>query len=140
MHSDNMAKALQDQLHHRRWYSFAVKEHRQPTKDITGRVNETEDFLELVINCHLISAAMHYFSKDSISDTPHSNGFDAHISQKSLNDRTKLFRSRTGDIIQQYVISRDFMSPILDPTESHVNMHASRVQSEHAYGFIPPQH
>ena len=109
-------------------------------KDINGRVNEAEDFLELVINCHLISAAMHYFSMESVSDTPHSNGFDSQISQKSLNECTRLFRSRMDDIIQQYVISRAFTSPVLDPTESHVNSHASRIHHEHTYGFVPPQH
>ena len=43
-------------------------------KDISGKVNEVEDFLELVINCHLIAAALHFFSMESVSDTPHSNG------------------------------------------------------------------
>lgn len=108
-------------------------------KDITGRVNEIEDFFELVVNCHLISATMHYFSMESLSDTPHSNGFDMHISEKSLNERAKVFRSRMEEIIAQYVISRAYTSSVSDPTDSHVNVHASRIQREHAYGFVPSQ-
>ena len=42
-------------------------------------VNQIEDFLELVITCHLVAAAMHFFSVHSVSDEPHSNGFPSNI-------------------------------------------------------------
>ena len=37
-------------------------------KDVTKQVNEVEDFPELVINCHLIAAQMHFFSMATTSN------------------------------------------------------------------------
>lgn len=31
------------------------------TTNVTGRVNEVEDFLELIVRCHIVAAAMHFF-------------------------------------------------------------------------------
>ena len=106
-------------------------------KDISGRVNEVEDFLELVISCHLIAAALHFFSMESVTDTPHSNGFSAHVNQMSLPERTKIFRLRMEKIINDYVISREFSAAISAPTGSAVNPHASRIQHEHGFTSAP---
>jgi len=43
------------------------------------QVNEVEDFLELVPNCHLIAAATHFFTMATTSDKPHCNGFPSEI-------------------------------------------------------------
>ena len=109
-------------------------------KYIFGRVNEVEDFIELVVSCHLLAAALHYFGMQSVSDSPHSNGFDAQISQRSLAECTRIVRARMEDIIHNYVISRGFSSSIPGPTSSCTNPHSSRIQLEHSYGFVPPQH
>ena len=44
-------------------------------KELKHQVNEVEDFLELVIECHLISAAMHFFGMKSVDDSPSRSGF-----------------------------------------------------------------
>ena len=59
-------------------------------KKITSRVNQIEDFLELVITCHLVAAAMHFFSMCSVSDEPHSNGFPSNIAEMELYRRNKV--------------------------------------------------
>ena len=110
------------------------------TNDISGRVNDIEDFLELVINCHLIAAALHYFSMESVSDTPHSNGFPCEILQKDLSERRKIFHSRMETIIKEYVIPKDFSThqhaSVVTGTSS--NPHAAHIQLEHQYGPVPP--
>ena len=82
-------------------------------KDISGKVNEVEDFLELVINCRLIAAALHFFSMESVSDTPHSNGFSSDICHLSLPEHMKIFHSRMEKIINNYIISMEFMATVL---------------------------
>ena len=94
------------------------------TNDISKRVNEVEDFLELVITCHLIAAALHYFSMESVSDPPHSNGFPCEILQMDLSERRKIFHSRMETIIKEYVIPKDFST----------HQHASSSQA------LPPIH
>lgn len=44
------------------------------------------------------------------------------------------------DIIWKYVISKEFTAKVPDPTMSSTNPHTLRIQLEHSYGFIPPQH
>ena len=47
--------------------------------EVKGHVNEIKDFLELVIRCHLVAAALHFFSMSSTDDHPHSNAFPHHF-------------------------------------------------------------
>ena len=54
------------------------------------QVNEAEDFLELVINCHLIAAAMHFFSMTTTSDEPRSTSFPSNISHDTTVKRCYL--------------------------------------------------
>ena len=61
------------------------------SKDIMKQVNEVEDFLELVVNCHLIAVTMHFFQMSCISDEPHRNAFPSNIADLELNSRKKLF-------------------------------------------------
>lgn len=94
--------------------------------------------MELAIRCHLIAAALHFFSMESVSDTPHTNGFSSHISQMSLHERTKIFQSQMETIISNYVISREFSTTVSVPTDSPANPHAQRISLEQGYGSIPP--
>ena len=65
------------------------------------QVNEAEDFLELVINWHLIAAAMHWFSINTTSDESHT-----HLTFLRLNDTTikrcRVFE-RLGEIMDGYI-------------------------------------
>lgn len=55
------------------------------------QVNEVEDFPELVINCHLIAAPMHFLSMATTPDEPHSNGFPSNISEIDRHHRKETF-------------------------------------------------
>ena len=48
-------------------------------KELKHQVNEVEDFLELATECHLISAAMHFFGMKSVDDPPSKSGFSDEI-------------------------------------------------------------
>ncbi len=48
-------------------------------KDVKAHVNEIEDFLVLVITCHLLAATMHFFGMKSLEDTPHNNTFPLEV-------------------------------------------------------------
>lgn len=62
-------------------------------KDVKNNVNEIEDFLVLVIECHLIAAAFKHFGMSNISDHPRCNGFPENVSDIPLNRRKNLFDS-----------------------------------------------
>ena len=99
-------------------------------KKITSHVNQIEDFLELVITCHLVAAAMHFFSMCSVSDEPHSNGFPSNIAEMELYRRKNIFFSKLGKIIDEYVVPRDFSVEKVKPatTQSTTgNPHLARI-------------
>ena len=96
--------------------------------------------MELVVKCHLLAATLHYFGMQSMSDSPRTNSFDVQISQRSITERSNIFRSKMEDIIRKYVISKQFSAKVPDPTTSSTNPHLLRIQLEHSYGFVPPQH
>lgn len=60
--------------------------------DVTGYVNDIEDFLEAVIRCHLVAAALHYFSMSSLSDKPHSNAFPSNYATLPTHKRKQVFQ------------------------------------------------
>lgn len=76
--------------------------------DVKNQVNEVKDFLELVITCNLLAAAMHFFSMGSVEDTPHSNGFPTEIQHASLHHRKQEFQKRMCRIIDEYVVLPQF--------------------------------
>ena len=111
-------------------------------KKITSHVNQIEDFLELVITCHLVAAAMHFFSMYSVSDEPHSNGFPSNIAEMELYRRKNIFFSKLGKIIDEYVVPRDFSVEKVKPatTQSTTgNPHLARIYLEHQYCSVPVQ-
>ena len=108
---------------------------------MTKQVNEVEDFLELVINCHLLAAAMHFFSMATTSDEPHSNGFPSNISEIEQHHRKKMFFERLGRIIDEYVVPREFSDETRQPTSnlvlsSAINPHVTQISAEHQYTAI----
>ena len=104
-------------------------------------MNEVEDFLELVINCHLLAAAMHFFSMATTLDEPHSNGFPSNISEIERHHRKKMFFERLGRIIDEYVVLREFSDETRQPSSnpvlsSAINPHVTRISTEHQYTAI----
>ena len=76
--------------------------------DVTGHVNEVEEFIELVVRCHLIMSGLHYFSMNSLTDKPHSNVFLPTISPFLWPRGRTIFLDHLLAIIDRYVIPRKF--------------------------------
>lgn len=53
-------------------------------KELKHHVNQVEDFLEIVIECHLIAAAILFFGMKSVDDSPSRNGFSDELKQLPL--------------------------------------------------------
>lgn len=113
--------------------------------NVTGHVNEIEDFLETVIRCHLISAALHFFLMSNIGDSPHTNDIPPAFKSLPLKKRKAIFLEKLLCIVDRYVVPEQFCShaqPIkLVPTllkDTHSNPHLCRVMQEHDYIASPP--
>ena len=46
---------------------------RSVTKDVFGRFNACIDFMELIIHCHVVAAALQYFNMAELNDAPSAN-------------------------------------------------------------------
>lgn len=109
-------------------------------KELKHQVNEVEDFLELVTECHLISAAMHFFGMKSVNDPPSRSGFSDELNHLPLYQRKKMFSDRMLAIVDEYVVPQEFSFP-REPTAStsatslSTNPHVPRILQEHAYSL-----
>lgn len=107
-------------------------------RDISGRFNESIDFLEVVVNGHIIAAAMHFFGLSSIEDQPRYNSFPI---PKSLKSQWQVLSVTLGKLVDAYVIVQRFqelqpkstMSVPVSGIDTFHNPHAARVRSEHSY-------
>ena len=52
--------------------------------DNSGRFNAAIDFFELVCNCHIVAAAMHFFGMKSTTDTPTCNALPSLVDKWSI--------------------------------------------------------
>lgn len=116
------------------------------TTSVCGHVNDVQDFLELVIRCHILAVTMHFFSMKNTDDKPHTSGFPDNVSQFAHKERWKLFFNRLCEIVDKYVIPKQF-DLSTEPAQAKQtllsgNPHGHRVQQEHSYGAYqacPPQ-
>lgn len=124
--------------------------------EVKGHVNEIEDFLELVIRCHLVAAALHFFSMSSTDDHPHSNAFPDGFSSFPAPKRKKVVLDKLLQIVDRYVIPRQFyleqpqhsqqphrpQQPQLPqqphPVDIRRNPHYQVIAHEHSYSAPPP--
>ena len=65
-------------------------------KELKHQVNEVEDFLELVTECHLVSAAMHFFGMKSVDDSLSRSVLSDEINHLPLYQRKELFCWQDG--------------------------------------------
>lgn len=119
---------------------------RNVTATVHGRVNEVEDFLEVVISCYLVTSAMHYFGMENVNDVPHLNAFQNTISSLPLLQRKQQLLARLNKIIDIYVIPEQYqMSHVLSPPGTSTNtvppstLHADHLFREHSFGPVAPQ-
>ena len=104
-------------------------------KSVTSHVNEIEDFLELCIQCHLITAALQFFSMKSLTDSPHSNGFPSDVQKLSSKKRETLLLSKLETLVDEYVLPHRLHSDPATVTakEAEQNPHLIRIRAEHSY-------
>ena len=110
-------------------------------KNTSGRFNESIDFLELVVNGHIIAATMHYFGHASVKDQPKHNSFPF---PKSLDAQSKVLSAKIGKLVDTYIIVRfrdlqpkSTMSIPVSTMDIFHNPHAARLRSEHSYCLSP---
>ena len=114
---------------------------RNIAKDVTGRFNETIDFAELVINCHIVAAGMKFFGLKSVSDEPAYNSSILRARNEPKEKQWKQMKVVVGRLVDRFVIVERFMdiqpkAPIpreLSTRDVFENPHAVRIQSEHCY-------
>ena len=95
-------------------------------------MNEIEDFLVLVVECHLIASALHHFGMSDMNDDPNCNGFPGNVSELPLQQRKELFQSEIKTIIKKYIVPQAFLA------DKDLYSHSARIKLEHSYCKPPP--
>ena len=112
--------------------------------NVSGHVNEVQDFLELVVHCHINACAMHHFSMNNIDDVPHTSTFPADIAAMSAKQKWQLYYARLCEIVDNYIIPKQFAVSTTSISQSsvamgqgrHENPHICRVEQEHSYARV----
>ena len=108
-------------------------------KEVKNQGSEVEDFLELVITCHLLAATMHFFGMSSRKDVPSRNRFPDEVNHMSRLHMTQLLQDRMLTVIDQYVVPQDFIYalrhdvPQPSTSSAQTNPHVKRIQHDHSY-------
>lgn len=102
---------------------------------VHGHADDVQFFLEVVVECHIVAVAMHYFSMKSVNDEPCTRGFAGNTAQLPSHDRWKVFLERLCEIVDEYIIPKQYMISSSRATCSTTsgNPHSRRVQQEHQY-------
>ena len=77
---------------------------RNVAKDVMGRFNECIDFFEMVVNCHIIAAGMHFFGLKELSSEPKANVIAPDVKDSDLKRRWKVLSHVVGRLVDHYVI------------------------------------
>ena len=108
-------------------------------KELKHQVNEVEDFLELVTECHLVPAAMHFFGMKSVDDSLSRSVFLMKSTIYPSTNGKSCFVDRMVAIVDEYVVPQEFSFP-REPTANTlaaslwINPHVPRIRQEHVYG------
>ena len=73
---------------------------RNVSGDTSGKFNATIDFFQLVVECHILAAAMHFFSMKSSDDTPSCDALPL-MDKKSKAEKWLIFQKQITKIINQ---------------------------------------
>lgn len=110
---------------------------------VKGHVNEIQDFLELIVRCHIVAVTMHYFSMANCEDQPHTSAFPPNVKSLPSKQKWKLFHSELCCIVDNYIIPKQFVlteNSVSNPSVVSsilANPHAQRVEQEHMYTSRP---
>ena len=108
-------------------------------KEVKNQASEVEDFLELVITCHLLAAAMPFFGMASVEDVPSGNCFPDEVKSMSKSQMASLLQDRMLKVIDEYVVPQEFIyslnanTPEPSGSEIQTNPHVTRIQHDHSY-------
>lgn len=104
---------------------------------VKGHANDVQDFLELVVKCHLVAVSMHYFSMDNVSDRPHTSAFPSNLKELPTQQKWKILHNELCHIVDKYVIPKQYLNVTTSENVPSVaqcsNPHAQRVDLEHQY-------
>jgi hypothetical protein len=120
-----------------------LRNRRNVAANISGRFNAALYFFEIICNCHILAATMHYFGMASCDDTPTCNALPSLIGEWSDAQQWDALSKAVGVVVDRYVIIDDLnvlQSDALTPqyettvTSSHLkNPHGARVSLDHSY-------
>ena len=109
--------------------------------DTSGKFNATIDFFQLVVECHILVAAMHFFSMKTLDSTPSKNALPL-LDGKNNDEKWSILRQRITKLINRYVLVDQVASGLNRESEQkdvglqsaqQLNPHISRIASEHCY-------
>ena len=116
---------------------------RNVSKDTSGKFNETLDFFHLVVECHIMAAAMHFFSMSTLESTPSTNALPSMVGKTPLEKWSTLKASLTR-LVCRYVLVDSIASDLTPPDDSQhndptlscvVNPHSVRIAEEHNHAM-----
>lgn len=76
---------------------------RNVSADISGKFNEAVDFFQLVVECHIMVAAMHFFSLKTLDDTPSTNKLPSMVGKKP-SEQWKAVQVFITELVDRYVL------------------------------------
>ena len=113
---------------------------RNVSKDTSGKFNETLDFFQLVVECHIMAAAMHFFSMSTQESTPSTNA----LVDKTPDEKWSAFKAILTRLVSRYVLVDSIANELKPPGPQDsqkptlsdvVNPHKVRIAKEHNYSM-----
>ena len=85
--------------------------HQKVSKDVTGCFNATVDYMQSVIDCHIVAAAMNYFGISKTTDNPSLNyGLDILAESTDATEKWRRLQTLVGDIVDRYIFIQEFVN------------------------------
>ena len=111
------------------------------SKDTSGKFNETLDFFQLVVECHIMAAAMHFFSMSTLEGAPSTNALPSMVG-KTTQEKWSVLKALLTRLVCRYVLVDNIASYLNPPKDSQqpplsntVNPHTVRIALEHNYAM-----
>ena len=103
---------------------------------VGGHVHEAEDFLRLIVHCHMVAAVMHHFGMSDVNDQPTRNALTVD-SSTTPRDKWDQLKAQLESVVDNYIIPRQFARSLAEETSTDLlrsfNPHTRRITTEHSY-------
>ena len=83
---------------------------RNVGKDVTGRFNAAIDYMQSVIDCHIVAAGMEYFGISKATENPSSNVLPFLAEATDAAEKWQLLQAVVGQIIDRFVFIHEFVN------------------------------